>query len=162
MKTFRIYGKKGYIGEYESSCEMLQLSDIEERSGNRIWGISHPTHDATTVWLEQTPSEIGIDKYGTIWIGKCDGTKILWPEISPSDEVIKIATEVADVLDGFGHKALENYVFRVLWTDHSTCDITLKATDLSDAIKQFRSKYGYGNNAKWLRYQIINHEYVLN
>lgn len=99
-KTFWIYDNSGFIGEFKSPSGFAELSFSEKRCGNFIWAIRNPTRDTVAIWLAQKPYEIGVDEYGTIWLGKYRDAKRLWPEISPSAEIVLVSTELAEVIDG--------------------------------------------------------------
>jgi hypothetical protein len=107
-KIFRIYGKKGYIGEFESASGFAELSTKEKNCGNFIWSVTSPNENTTSIRLAQNPTEIGIDVHGTIWLGEYRDSKRLWPEISPSDEMVLVANELANVIDGLEKVGCKN------------------------------------------------------
>ena len=85
----------------------------------------------------------------------------------PLDEVINlrdkltaiIDKEVAELNTKIAEPKTEPYTFAVVWNDCSKSEKTYQATDLNDAITQFKSEYGSAPNTKWLSYQIVNKEY---
>ena len=101
MKIFNIYGKKGFIQSFKSESGFVQLTNSEQRNGNFVWGVRDQSDGTVSVHLECDPPQIGTDENGTLWIGKnsfMDSIKVLWPNPEPSNSELKVATELAEIL----------------------------------------------------------------